>query len=88
MKKTKQYYVMQYEDVARERLYLAKGPFDSISSAEDWLKEEAKELLENTDEPVSRKDYDSWAGPSLVVEVVRSYQQIPSYQVDIKLKRL
>lgn len=88
MKKTKQYYVMQYEDTARTSLYLAKGPFDSIALAEDWLKEEAKDLLENTDEPISRKDFDSWAGPSLIVEVVRQYQQIPSYQVDIKLKRL
>lgn len=88
MKKTKQYYVMMYEDTARTRLYLAQGPFDSIASAEDWLKQEAKELLENTDEPVSPKDFDSWAGPSLIVEVVRQYQQIPSYQVDVKLKRL
>ena len=79
------YFVIEFEDLKHLRPLKPFGPFDSIQAAEQWLKDDAKSLLEGSDEHVARLDAATWAPPAHIVKVVKTVRQVPTYEVKIAL---
>jgi hypothetical protein len=83
-----QYYVIDTDGVNFTPAMKPAGPFDSIEGAEAWLIEDAHEVLENSDELVKRADCATWSAPSLILKVVKTVRQVPSYELNVRLEKI